>query len=1534
VAVLDILYHIRSFAKVLESSEPLDIIGTDLERAAFVDLKNIFLQLERTGSTDNINLGPFLNKLFTWYGKPYMTYGADVTEDDVANKRNREKDDTSPLPPAHYDAYAIEEGVDVIGLWDIMIKLIMVVIPPLREVFLGHVANSQDVPGWLNIMSRCFRANFTAKQSDLDVVLGQCYSNVKDNFSAIVNSATITSQMNNAMVLSRAPEIFVVSVSSVHLFSWEGEGLGKDGTVAGGASSDKTDGPLKITFPTSLDLNAYAGPRNAPANSSLQLLNDVSRMESLGMAASASASGSVDVSASLPAFEDRVYDLTSVIALESSGSKPTFDQLKCYFRVTSPGDDEHVAGAASETWYRSCGPSKDGASTVEEVPSNIAIENNFFNAKTNPNVHPRLLVYTRKDLPALLRRTAPLVSRAGQMRALGDVAFALAMTSENYDEARRCYEEAILLDESLKDELQENLRSLKKFESTQRAKKQEDQADLALANRRFKEASEQYKNSKRSAMVGSGIYMRVREKDERVGRLLTLDAATTLVERGEHYLHNGSLQQARDLYAQAHKLTPDFMHLHSIIVAIDRTLQMQASADKEVEAGNAMKAHKFRLANTLYLEVIALAPEKKDTLQPILDSLVSLMQSEDAVNRQRVGLYALEEKRYEEAISNLTEAMALLPPNSAAIHAMCLADRALVHLETKDYESATKDCLAAIEVKNDLALAHFRLGTANFGLELFDDALAAYDKANKCDSSLGEQIKAKLRQVTSAREVQQRKLREEERAKAKLEQDRLLKEKREADEQTRRKKAEDEAKAKAERARLKEEERQSKAKLDSEAKKTDVSDKEEELAKKEAAKKEAAAQKARDREAAKAAKELAKEKDRIDKEKRAEEEQAAKRAEVLRKKAIEEEQERVFARQREEKAAKEAEREKARIEREQLIAEREKARQEKLLMASNSQSLDSNAKSKAASTAPTAAAKPPVNPKPSGKDVGKTPASTESLSYLKAAASTEIPPRPPVASPGNPTSGVVPSTPPTVNSWASRIPTAGSIFTSRAAQAEVDPIIQEEFPPLSVKEPTRSTSRERDAVSPANQSLPITFSSGQSAAGGGSDKYWLTNDVDGMISGSSVTSNSGGRSRASSAGNLVTGLGGVGLGFDSNANVDRSSIPLLSRGLAGDSMYAHSELKASSASFVYQGTATPSMTSGAPLPQQSTSSKPSIIQDILEGSSLTSSTMANNLLSESSTTHHTDALFSSFGSDLGLGFTSHGFLDDFGGLDGLPSSNTKLLGSRFNAIGGLGDSLHLDSSDDAPDPILRALGGLSLDSPTSSMDLPLSDFRGLAQGNGLGGLGDSGHSTRNTTSFLGSGSLGMSSLDVSLPSLLSDPSGHSSFQIPSYSAPLPLNNLSRMSLPQLAPTAQGHMHHHHLQQQLQQQQHIRQQSGPGIDADIVRPEVCLSMFPTISWLGSYGIHMYYWSGDNSEWTEFALHLPHDTARFISGQNGSTISEVQRMSRCRVWIDREVLHGKEETFVVFHRGASGLESNQCMNTALALVSDILRTNFAR
>lgn len=74
-----------------------------------------------------------------------------------------------------------------------------------------------------------------------------------------------------------------------------------------------------------------------------------------------------------------------------------------------------------------------------------------------------------------------------------------------------------------------------------------------------------------NAVVSSGVYLRVRDKLESVTHIIALDSACQFAEKGEEALKLGLLPNAKDLYSQAFKLNPEFLHLHTILVGIDKT---------------------------------------------------------------------------------------------------------------------------------------------------------------------------------------------------------------------------------------------------------------------------------------------------------------------------------------------------------------------------------------------------------------------------------------------------------------------------------------------------------------------------------------------------------------------------------------------------------------------------------------------------------------------------------------------------------------------------------------------------------------------------------------------------------------------------------------------------------------------------------------------------------------------------------------------------------------------------------------------------
>ena len=120
----------------------------------------------------------------------------------------------------------------------------------------------------------------------------------------------------------------------------------------------------------------------------------------------------------------------------------------------------------------------------------------------------------------------------------------------------------------------------------------------------------------------------------------------------------------------------------------------------------------------------------------------------------------------------------------------------------------------------------------------------------------------------------------------------------------------------------------------------------------------------------------------------------------------------------------------------------------------------------------------------------------------------------------------------------------------------------------------------------------------------------------------------------------------------------------------------------------------------------------------------------------------------------------------------------------------------------------------------------------------------------------------------------------------------------------------------------------------GIEADIL-PE---SAFSSVAWLRQYGMHMYRWAGDSSEWTEYAMHLPINILPYFTSTSTSTSGSASSLggytsilqelltSGCQMWIDKEILLDREATFLVFIRGIAGNPNNAFMNIALDLLSN--------
>lgn len=901
--VINICHYLTPLAKLIILAQPLENSSGEAERDAFLALQQILTVLD-SGKNEPINVFPFFDKFCRYIGTTFSDF----------------------------------EEMDIFLVWDYLVKLITLVIPPLREIFMGRLSLSLDEHAWHSLTTRCIHAQFTQSvqsledfirltmhqydkdyYNDLDLYqYSQQHSNLNNhphggnpstNSTNPPHRTSIESIKNfNSIILGRSPEILAFAIESAHLPSSLRflDALNKN--------PSKGKSPNNIKFPASFNLSTLRDQKNTHAASAAS--------KDAKDAITGHVSADDELSSS-----NNIYDLAAVVTLEGSNC----DIAQAYYRYVHE-ENNHLQ------WFKGSG------ATHDLVDASKAIEKNYFSSSDSRKVHPRLLIYAKRGISVILDQLKDFVTKGGQLRSKGDATFATAETPEHYDEAKQYYEEAIAHDASLRSVLQERLNSLEQIEKNQKAQSYENQADLSLGKRRFKEACDLYKLAMRSAVVNSPTYNRIREKEDYMMRIISLEIANHLTEKGEECLKSGSYTQSRENFAQALKLNPNYIHLQSIIQGIDRLITQQTSAQKVSEANQAMKIGRYKYANQLFQEAVALVPEREAALKPVLDSLIVLMQGEDALMKQRSGLIALEDKKYPQAISLITEAITLLPPESITEHAFFLCDRAQVYFEMKEYQTSIADCLAALELRPELAIAYLRLGSAQFELEHYDEALASYEKAMRNDPSLADQVKTKIRQVNTAKEVQQRKEREAERARVREEEMKRLEEKRARDEKLKKEKLEkqrEEQAEKAERTLMKEEEKrirlvENRPEVtvapggkdgDSKSKHTNSKESLKERQKREKAEKEAL--KLQEKEKQRVEKEKERERLKAERELKLREEQLAKEEEIRRHREFAAEIEKAEAKLKEAEREKELEREKARLEREKLLAEREKAKQEK-----------------------------------------------------------------------------------------------------------------------------------------------------------------------------------------------------------------------------------------------------------------------------------------------------------------------------------------------------------------------------------------------------------------------------------------------------------------------------------------------------------------------------------------------------------------------------------------------------------------------------
>jgi len=114
-------------------------------------------------------------------------------------------------------------------------------------------------------------------------------------------------------------------------------------------------------------------------------------------------------------------------------------------------------------------------------------------------------------------------------------------------------------------------------------------------------------------------------------------------------------------------------------------------------------------------------------------------------------------------------------------------------------------------------------------------------------------------------------------------------------------------------------------------------------------------------------------------------------------------------------------------------------------------------------------------------------------------------------------------------------------------------------------------------------------------------------------------------------------------------------------------------------------------------------------------------------------------------------------------------------------------------------------------------------------------------------------------------------------------------------------------------------------ASQGIEQDLLGPEA----FPSVAWMRDYGMHLYRWAGNESEWTEFALRLRPEMASILDSEGEGGLASLRRKSGCDVSISTEKLRGKQEKFCVLVRGETGAKSNGSMTLALELIAQQFR-----
>eukprot|EP01035_Chromulina_nebulosa_P016988 gene16988-22485_t len=774
--IFTILYHIRDLASTIIASEPLEMVGNDLERETFMNVRQVFVELRDQSEEQDIKVGQAVENFLHSLSKLLNTSLTDIIK------------------------------LDIVQVWNKIVQVLTAVMPPFHDIFLGHIP--QFNIAFHYVIPHYIKAYFTSDHATLESVLKCCLDKARNDYESDTKN---NDNMSNAIIIHRAPEILVIACES---------------SLTDESELEPNDYPLSMQFPDTLDLSIYQTPQSK-SEGSKEKEDSPHRLYDLIAIVSQDTTRSKQCTSYLRLPQDTLQ--YPAIPMPPSLPKTLHNQSTDYLIniltngvPTQPIDSlekekQRIAEFQLVSEYRDAWVKATDAKGP--LTNDQAVRGNYYSSSDVNSHVPRFLLYVKRGLSELLTRLQPFVSKAGQCRAMGDMTFALASTIDSYKEARKYYEEAIAYDSSYKEFLTPLLASMDKIDAVQQGRNLEEQGDVSLVNHRLKESYEFYSqasasmvssltelkdlSSLRSSESDSLIELpglssqlmglnnltslsksyenRLREKSGYVKQIQSLEIVVHCIEKGEEALRECKYPVAKEYYNRAIKMSAKSManegneadakykHFHVINAYIEKTIQTLVAIQKIDEAHIAMKEGKYRLANQLFTEAIVLVPDKAAGLQTILDGFTPLIQCEDALIKQRLGLAAIEEKNFTSAITLLTEAIELLPIERVTDLAIFLCDRGLAYHECKDYDTAVEDFNRAIALRNDYALAYFRKGATYFAINNYDESIKSYDRAETLDNTLSAQIKVKLRQINTAKEVAMRKEREAERARIKEE---------------------------------------------------------------------------------------------------------------------------------------------------------------------------------------------------------------------------------------------------------------------------------------------------------------------------------------------------------------------------------------------------------------------------------------------------------------------------------------------------------------------------------------------------------------------------------------------------------------------------------------------------------------------------------------------------------------------------------------------------------------------------------------------